>query len=91
MIVAAIRHPVQDYDKWKAGYDAFPPTTGGGAMFARVNRSVDDPNVVAVVAGFASLDAAKAFLDNPDLKTKMGEAGVIGAPRIELYEEVDVI
>ena len=90
MIVAAIRHAVEDYDKWKAGYDAMPPTTRG-ALFARVNRAVDDPNMVAVVAGFESADAANAFLGSAELKEKMAEAGVVGAPRIEIYEEVEAI
>ena len=87
MIVAAIRHPVRDFDEWKAVFDTFPPTTNG-ALFARVNRSIDDPNMVAVVAGFPTVEAALAFLDNPELKEKMGEAGVAGEPRIEIYEEV---
>ena len=51
----------------------------------------DDLNMVAVVAGFESVDAAWAFLDNPDLKAKMREAGVVGQPRIEIYEEVEAI
>ena len=88
MIVAAVRHAVKDYEQWKAGYDAFPPTSGG-AMFARVNRSIDDPNMIAVVCGFGSVDAAKAFLASPELKAKMAEAGVISEPRIEIYEEVE--
>ena len=90
MIVAAIRHPVKDYSQWKAVYDGFPPTAGG-AKFARVNRAVDDANVVAVVAGFEEVEAAQKFLANPDLKDKMLEAGVIGEPRIEIYEEVEAI
>ena len=90
MIVAAIRHPVNDYDVWKAVYDAYPPTEHG-ALFARVNRSVDDPNTVVVVSGFETLEGAKAFLDSPELKAKMMEAGVAGEPRIEIYEEVEVL
>lgn len=90
MIVAAVRHDVADYDAWKAAFDAFPPT-GGGALFARVNRSVENPNTIAVVAGFETLDAAQSFLGDPELKTRMHEGGVIGEPRIEIYEEVAVI
>jgi hypothetical protein len=90
MIVAAIRHGVKDYEQWKAGYNAFPPTAGG-AEFARVNRSIDDPNMITVVCGFRSVDAATAFLASPELKAKMIEAGVIGEPRIEIYEEVEAI
>ena len=90
MIVAAVRHPVADYDKWKAVYDTLPPTSRG-ARFARVNRAVDDPNIVVVVAGFETLDAAQTFLGSAELKEKMGEAGVSSEPRIEIYEEVEAI
>ncbi len=90
MYLVAIKHPVADYDKWKAEYDAFHPTAGG-AKFARVNRSVDDPNMTMVVAGFESLETLNAFVSNPDLKVKMQEAGVTGEPRIEIYEEIEVV
>ena len=90
MIITAIRHPVQNYDTWKAVYDTMPPTSRG-AKFSRVNRSVDDSNMVVVVAGFDSLDEAEAFLGSAELREKMGEAGVVGEPRIEIYEEVEAI
>lgn len=90
MIVAAIRHPVQDYDTWKAAYDTMPPTSRG-AKFARVNRGVDDPLIVTVVAGFDTVDEAQAFLGSDELKAKMAEAGVAGEPRIEIYREVEVL
>jgi hypothetical protein len=90
MINTAIRHSVTDYAKWKSVYDTFLPTTAG-AKYARVNRSVEDPNLVTVVAGFDTLELAKTFLDNPNLKAKMTEAGVVGSPRIEINEEVESI
>ena len=90
MFVVAINHPVSDYDQWKTVYDTMPPTSRG-AKFARVNRSVDDANRITVVAGFDSLDALNGFVSDPDLKSKMQEAGVAGEPRIEIYEEVEVI
>jgi hypothetical protein len=90
MINTAIRHSVTDYGKWKAVYDTFPPTSGG-AKYASVNRSVDDPNMVTVMAGFDTLESAKAFINNPALKVKMTEAGVVGDLRIEITEEVESI
>ena len=90
MINTAIRHSVTDYGKWKSVYDTFLPTTAG-AKYARVNRSVEDPNLVTVVAGFDTLELAKTFLNNPNLKAKMTEAGVVGSPRIEINEEVESI
>jgi len=90
MINTAIRHSVTDYARWKSVYDTFLPTTAG-AKYARVNRSVEDPNLVTVVAGFDTLELAKTFLNNPNLKAKMTEAGVVGSPRIEINEEVESI
>jgi hypothetical protein len=90
MINTAIRHSVTDYAKWKSVYDTFLPTTAG-AKYARVNRSVEDPNLVTVVAGFDTLELAKTFLNDPNLKVKMTEAGVVGSPRIEINEEVESI
>ncbi|MDH3731514.1 MAG: cyclase [Acidimicrobiia bacterium] len=90
MYVLAINHAVADYDKWKAGYDAMPPTTMG-AKFSRVNRSVDDPNLVTVVSGYESLETLQSFMGDPKLKEAMQAAGVLGEPRIEIYEEVEAL
>jgi heme-degrading monooxygenase HmoA len=88
MYVLAINHKVNDYNQWKSVFDTFPPSKGG-ATFHRVNRDVDDPNNVTVVAGFDTADAARAFRGNAELKGAMGEAGIAGAPRFEIYEEVE--
>jgi heme-degrading monooxygenase HmoA len=90
MIVVAIQHPVADYDAWKAVYDQNNPGTFGAKM-ARVNRSVDDPNLVVVVAAFESVEAANSMIENPELKADMDRAGVTAAPRIEVYEEAEVV
>lgn len=91
MYVLAINHAVEDYDRWKSVYDSMPPTTVGGAKFARVNRSVDDANLITVVSGFDSLETLNGFVSDPELKAGMQRAGVLGEPRVEIYEEVEVI
>ncbi len=90
MIVLVAQHPVADYDAWKAVYDEANPGTFG-ARFARLNRAVDDPNLLAIVMGFDSVEAAQAMMHNPDLKAAMGRAGVTAAPRFEMYEEVESV
>ncbi len=90
MIMLAAQHKVKSYDQWKRVFDGFPPTKGG-AHFYRVNRDVEDPNSIVVVAGFPTVEAARAFTSNPELAAAMGEAGVVSAPRFELYEEVEVV
>ena len=88
MILMAIKHQVQDYDAWKSVYDSYPPTADG-ALFARVNRAVGDPNTVLVVAGFDSAEDARAFQTDPTLKEKMQSAGIVSVPRFEIYEQVE--
>jgi hypothetical protein len=90
MYVMAVNHDVEDYDRFKAVFDEFPPSEGG-ALYHRLNRNVDDPKNLTIVSGFASMETAIAFRDNPDLKDAMGRAGVVGHPRIELYEEIESV
>ncbi|HKI86883.1 MAG TPA: cyclase [Thermoanaerobaculia bacterium] len=88
MKILIVNHSVEDYDKWKAVFDEFPPSEGG-AVFHRINRNVEDDNNVTIIAGFKSLDDARAFIDNPGLADAMKRGGVVGAPRIEIHEEVE--
>ena len=90
MQMLAINHDVEDYDRWKAVFDEFPPAMGG-ALFHRINRNVDDLNNITVVVGFETTEAARAFVDNADLKDVMHRAGVTSQPRIEIFEEVEAV
>lgn len=90
MIIMAVNHDVEDYERFKAVFDGFPPSKGG-ALFHRLNRNVANPNNITVVAGFESLDAATSFRDDPALADAMGRAGIVGAPRIEMYTEVESV
>jgi hypothetical protein len=40
---------------------------------------------------FDSLDTLNHLVSDPQLKDAMYQAGVLGAPRIEIYEEVEAI
>ena len=53
-------------------------------------RDETDPNEVLVLTFWPDLAAAHAFRDDPSLPEVMAEAGVVGAPRIEVYEEAGV-
>ena len=90
MIVMAIKHTVRDFGAWKSVYDTFPPTAAG-ALFARVNRATDDANDVLVVTVWNTVQDAQAFKANPKLGPAMSAAGVVGAPRFEIYEQVEVV
>jgi hypothetical protein len=90
MYVMAINHDVESYERFKVVFDEYPPGKGG-AKFHRLNRNVDNPNNITVVAGFETLQAVLDFRDNPDLKDAMGRASVASSPRIEIYQEVEVV
>jgi hypothetical protein len=86
-----VRHPVQDYDAWRAVYDG--PEVAAlhskhGVTNARVGRSPEDGNDVLVTHDFQDLDAAQNFAGDPDLPKVMETAGVAGAPEIAIYELV---
>jgi len=90
MYIIAINHDVEDYDRWKAVFDTYPPSSGE-ATFHRINRNLDNPDNITVVAGFDTADKALNFRDDPDLKGAMADAGVVGTPRFEIFEEVESV
>jgi hypothetical protein len=78
-----VRHTVADYAAWRKIYDDFAPEQKAAGVSAQaVYQSTDNPNDVTVTHEFATLDAAKAFANNPKLKQAMQGAGVVGAPTI---------
>ena len=88
MTTVAVRHRVANYDTWKAGYDDHGVARKelgctGDILF----RDANDPNEVLVLTSWPTPAAAEAFTTDPRLPEAMEKAGVIGAPRIEIYEE----
>lgn len=83
MVRMFARHQVADYDAWRKGYDTFDRASLGVRSDA-VYRSQNDPNEVTVLHDFDDLAAAESFANSDELKAKMAEAGVVGAPSIWL-------
>ena len=80
-----ISHEVKDYDAWKKGFDDNAPARdAGGFELGFVGRDETRPNLVHAGFRVPSVEAAKAFLANPELKAAMAAAGVIGAPDIRI-------
>lgn len=80
---------VEDYARFKAVFDAHPPERGG-ATFHRVCRDVDRHNSVTIISGFASVDQAIAWRDDPELRSAIGDSGVVGDPRVSVVEQVEI-
>ncbi len=82
-----IRSKVKDWDAWKKSFDGHKQArTDAGLTDRVIAQTVGDNHSVTLVFGVADLEKAKAFMNSQDLKDKMKEAGVEGAPDIFYYK-----
>jgi hypothetical protein len=83
MTTLFVRHTVADYAAWRRIFDDFAPSHEAlGVTDKAVYQAADNANDVTVTHEFATLEAAKAFADSPELKSAMHDAGVTSAPTI---------
>lgn len=89
MTTILIKHPVEDYAKWKDAFDGFINyrKTGGEKSY-QICRPVNEPNIVVILFEWDSVDNARTFLDSQELKDAMQQAGVAGQPEITIMETV---
>jgi uncharacterized protein (DUF1330 family) len=85
--MTVVLHRVADYDAWRQVYDSVAELQkSGGVVAESVHRMVGDRDNVMVLHEFDTLDHARAFFADPELRDAMERAGVQGQPRIEFYE-----
>ena len=83
MVHVLVRHKVQDFDQWKPAYDAHQQArAAAGLQELHLWRNGDDPNDIFLLFEAADVEEAKAFARSSDLKERMRDAGVMGAPDI---------
>jgi hypothetical protein len=83
MVHVLVRHKVQDFDKWKPAYDAHQQArAAAGLQELHLWHNIDDPNEIVLLFEAADVKEAKAFARSSDLKERMRDAGVMGAPDI---------
>jgi hypothetical protein len=91
MATVAVRHSIEDFATWKIAFDDHGTIRKEhGCTGETVLRDASAPNDVLVLTTWPSLTEAHAFASDPSLKEAMARAKVIGAPRIEFYEEAKV-
>ncbi len=84
-----IRIKIKDWDAWKKSFDDHKQARMDAGLTDRViSYTVGDNHHVSLVFAVADLDKAKAFMKSDDLKNKMKESGVEGAPDIFYYRIV---
>ncbi len=83
-----VRHKVADFDKWKPLFEDHRPVREAASLKnLYLWRNERDPNDIIVLFEASDLAKAKEFLGSSELKIKMQEDGVQGAPEIVFLSE----
>jgi hypothetical protein len=83
MVHVLVRHKVEDFGKWKPIYDGHQEArAAAGLQELHLWHNIDDPNDIFLLFEVADVEEAKAFARSSDLKERMRDAGVMGAPDI---------
>ncbi len=69
MVYIYVRQSVEDYAKWREGYDnhAAARQAGGATDEGKVMRDVSAPNNITVILGWSDLEKAKSFIQSVSL------------------------
>ena len=78
-----VRHTVESFDAWKPAFD---DDAGNRSSFGISNlalhQGIDNPNDVTAVFNVENVARAQEYLQSPELKEGMEQAGVQGMPEI---------
>src|ERR1700722_6785957 len=84
-------HKVKDFGAWLKVFDneGSAARAGYGMVDKGLARGVDDSTMVYIL--FVVTDTAKASArgNSPELKKIMTDAGVVGAPRLKMFKDVE--
>ncbi|MFV5697438.1 hypothetical protein ACM55H_03630 [Flavobacterium sp. ZT3R17] len=86
-----VTHRVKDFDAWLKVYDAegTAKRMEEGFIDRGLARSIDDPNMVAIVFAITDMKKAKENINSEVKKKLMKDAGVVGAPEMFFYKIVE--
>lgn len=88
MATLIVRHKIEDYSRWKRGYDeADWLRKKHGITYASIHRAESDPNDIIAVHQFKDMQGAKDFMEAvPPLMEKLG---ISSPPEIWFSEDVE--
>jgi quinol monooxygenase YgiN len=89
MIQVLVHHEVADYQNWRAAFDsALDFRRQGGEHNCRVFRTAGNPNDLTLLFEWEDLPKAQGYMNSEELRKKMQQAGVIGAPEVHYLAEM---
>jgi len=92
MVHVLLRHKVADFNRWKESFDShLNARMHAGELGFRLFQSVEDPRDVTLLLDWDSVEHARRFIGSDELRTRMQEAGVVGAPDVQYIEDARVV
>jgi hypothetical protein len=90
MIYLLLRHTIEDYGRWKEGFDRHLAArqAGGATTEMYVMRNVDDAQEIIVLLGWHDLVRVRAFTNSVSLQTALKQMGVVGLPDVCVLQRV---
>ena len=80
---------VQDYEKWKTGFDGLKSILkDNGAKCRRIFRDIEDPNRVMVIIEWENPEEAKKLAENNEMLAKFQELGIVEV-NIRHFNEIE--
>jgi hypothetical protein len=88
MVKVILSHDVANFQNWKKGFDAGEALRQqSGMKTIGVFNDIENPNHVTIIADFPNKEAVTGFINNPNLKNEMKNAGVVGAPEVHILNQ----
>ena len=84
-----IRHTVENYDEWRAAFDAHAPfRQASGSLGGHLFTAATNPNEIFMLLEWDDLQKARQFVESDELQKAMQNAGVMDEPDIYYLEEL---
>ena len=84
MVYVTMRMTVADYAKFRVVFEENKSwrRAAGSTGNNQVYQDAADPNTVTLVLEWDNAERPRAFLDNPELRERQKNAGIVGAPAV---------
>lgn len=85
-VTVVIRLEVEDFDRWKVGFDAIEPIRSEAGLSAEAYRVAGAPKQVWVIGTAPSKEAFFSFFSTPEQQERMKAMGVLAPPEVTFLE-----
>ena len=87
-ITAIVSHDIEDWDRFKQGFEAHESVRAAAGITAKAFRKVDSSNTVYVIGEIPSQEVFDEFFSDPSFHKHMEDMGVILPIDVTVLEAV---